>query len=140
MDDSSKIESVNLSELILPTDLIKKISTALMKEYQFIPINLKDDILTCVFGEPPHAETVTAIGLITDYKIKAVLGPKDDIQRRLNELFPESIHRTKAKPASKPALYRYPGRIPSPVPRYFTRSSDAFILKSPLALSRLTIY
>jgi len=89
MRNHSNIEEVNLNEIILPEDLITKISPDLMKQYQFIPISLKDNILTCVFGGIPFDNVVNNIGLATAYEIKVALASRDDIQKHLKELLPE---------------------------------------------------
>lgn len=84
-----KIESINLSEIVLPEELIRKIPRQLIEEYQFIPISLKDNILTIALGELPNQAIVNAVEFATTYKIKTVLASKSDIRRCVKELFSE---------------------------------------------------
>ncbi len=78
-----KIESINLSEIVLPEVLIKKIPRRLIAKYQFIPINIKDNVLTAAFGEEPSLDTLDEIRTVTNYKIKVVLASKESIHQTI---------------------------------------------------------
>lgn len=100
MEHNSKIEVVNLAEVVLPTGLIRKIPAELIMKYQFIPISLQGNILTCAFGELPDSKVISYIEFSANYKIKVVLVARSEIQNRLNELFPvlEPIPETESQP------------------------------------------
>jgi len=86
MEHNSNIEVINLSEIVLPEGLIKKIPQGLIEKYQFIPISLKDNILTVAFGKMPRLEAVNEIQRVTNYEMKVVLASKEDIQQSIMEL------------------------------------------------------
>jgi tetratricopeptide (TPR) repeat protein len=108
LNNDSKAEIINLNEIVILPDIIRKVPVYLMKAYGFIPIGLKEHILTCAFSELPDAETVRNIEYDTSYKIKSVLASPDEMQLRLKELFNklEPQPELNPEPTLKPELSR----------------------------------
>jgi len=107
MQDNKKEETIDISRLVLPTGLINRIPAELIKAHQFIPLSLDSHqfvpLLTCAFSEMPTPEAITSIEYLSGYKIKVALAPKDHIQSRLKELFPDATPPIKTPVAPPPA-------------------------------------
>jgi len=110
--ENQTIEVVNLREIILPVSLIRKIPAELIKQYQFIPIGLKDGVLTCAFGALPEQRIISDIIYATTYKVRIVLALKDEIQESLKELFPETEPQPKYKLEYGPMYFGGIRRLP----------------------------
>jgi hypothetical protein len=108
------IDRISLSNIVLPSGLIRKIPSELIKRYQFIPIGREGSMLKVVFAELPDANVISEIELAIAYKINVSLASKNEIQSRLNELFPEvenqpepiSEPEPKPKPVSRLSKFR----------------------------------
>ncbi|MEK7448156.1 MAG: trypsin-like peptidase domain-containing protein [Planctomycetota bacterium] len=83
-----KIEVIDLTNIILPPGLINKIPVELIGQYQFIPVALKENTLTVVFGEIPDEKVLNELKRALNYEIKFILASKKDIKQHLKRLVP----------------------------------------------------
>ena len=106
---------VNLDELVIPEDLVKRIPKKLIEKHHVIPIRLKNDVLTIATSDPYDYEAMEEIQLAIDYRIEMQLAARSQILRTVTMVFNQSgeipiVEKSKAQllnelgSASKPKL------------------------------------
>jgi type IV pilus assembly protein PilB len=77
---------VNLDELILPENLVKRIPPKLIEKHGVLPIRYHDGVLTVATADPFDYEALEEIQLAVDYRIEVQLAPRTQILRSIQLL------------------------------------------------------
>lgn len=80
------IEVINLANIMLPPGILDKVSLELINKYHFIPMGIKDNVLTVVFGEIPDDKTIGEIKTATKYEVKFVLSSKKEVRNYVESM------------------------------------------------------
>lgn len=80
------MEIVSLDNMIIPENLAKKVPSDLIKKYSFIPISLKDGVLTIAITDPTDYEAMEQIQLATTWRVEVVITTSDDIERNIGRV------------------------------------------------------
>ncbi|MBI4835279.1 MAG: trypsin-like peptidase domain-containing protein [Planctomycetes bacterium] len=75
-----KLEVFDLTNAMLPPGILEKVPVDLINKHHFVPIGIKDNILTAVFGEVPDEAAVNEIKTAVKYDIKLALAPKHTVR------------------------------------------------------------
>lgn len=86
---------VNLDELVLPENLVKRIPRKLIEKHHVMPIRYHDGVLTVATSDPFDYEAIEEIQLAVDSRIEMNLAPRSQILRSIQEIF----YREKPAPA-----------------------------------------
>jgi type IV pilus assembly protein PilB len=78
---------VNLDELVLPENLVKRIPPKLIEKHHVLPVRYHDGVLTIATSDPFDYEALEEIQLAVDYRIEMHLAPRSQILRSIHELF-----------------------------------------------------
>jgi type IV pilus assembly protein PilB len=81
------IKVVNLSELILPENLIRRLPVELIRKHHIIPIHFSDGVLTVAMADPTDFEAIDEIQLAVDFRVEVNMAPKKDIDKAISEIF-----------------------------------------------------
>jgi type IV pilus assembly protein PilB len=106
------LPAVDLEEVILPANLIKRIPKQLILDYQVLPIAFKDDTLTVATFDPYDIEALEKIEMSADCKVRINVARRSQIVKRINDFFerdglgsletpPEDTEVRKARKAGK---------------------------------------
>ena len=98
-----ELSIVNLEELVLPENLIKKIPRELIEKYKFLPIGFRDDVLTIAHNDPTDYEMLGEIQLATNWRIEVALAPRHAIQKAIKRIFHPEESTKAPKKKSVPA-------------------------------------
>jgi S1-C subfamily serine protease len=75
-----QLEVFDLTNAMLPPGILEKVPVDLINKYHFVPIGIKDNVLTAVFGEVPEEATINEIKAAVKYDIKLALAPKHTVR------------------------------------------------------------
>ncbi len=81
------IPVVNLDELVLPENLVKRIPRKLIEKHHVLPIQYKDGVLTVAMSDPYDFEAIEELQLAQDARIEIHLAPRTAIQKNIAQLF-----------------------------------------------------
>ncbi len=78
---------VNLDELVLPENLVKRIPRKLIEAHHVLPIRYHNGILTIASSDPYDYEAIEELQLAVDSRIEIQLAPRTQILRSIQGLF-----------------------------------------------------
>jgi len=81
-----KIEMIDLNNIILPPGLVEKVTVGLINKQHFVPLGIKDNVLTIVLGEVPDEAKLNEIKAATHCDIKFVLAPKPMVKKYVESI------------------------------------------------------
>ncbi len=81
------IKLVNLDELEVPPDVIKKIPVSIAKVYEVIPIEFKDSVLIIAMVDPLNVNIIDDLRFMLDTEIKRVSATREQIERALKKYY-----------------------------------------------------
>jgi S1-C subfamily serine protease len=81
-----KVEMIDLNNVILPPGLVEKVTVGLINKQHFVPLGIKDNVLTIVLGEVPDEAKLNEIKAATHYDIKFVLAPKAMVKKYVESI------------------------------------------------------
>lgn len=77
---------VDLSELVLPWNLVKRVPKALIEKHQVFPIAFKDGVLTLAVTDPFDYEAIEEIQLATNYRIEMHLASREQLKKAIADV------------------------------------------------------
>ena len=92
---------VNLEELVIPENLVKRVPRKLIERHYILPIHYKDGVLGIATSDPYDYEAIEELQLAQNAKIEINLAPRSAIIKCIAELFdrvdsaPEKTEKTK---------------------------------------------
>jgi type IV pilus assembly protein PilB len=78
---------VNLDEIVLPENLVKKLPKKLIEHHHVLPIRYHDGVLTVVTSDPYDYEAIEEIQLSVDCRVEVQLAARSQILRSISEVF-----------------------------------------------------
>lgn len=78
---------VNLDEIVLPENLVKKLPRKLIEHHHVLPIRFHDGVLTVVTSDPYDYEAIEEIQLAVDSRVEVQLAARSQILRAITEIF-----------------------------------------------------
>jgi type IV pilus assembly protein PilB len=101
------LDKVDLSELILPEILVKRVPQKLIERHHILPIHFAENVLTLATSDPFDYEAIEEVQLsMPDLKIEMKLAPRSQILRSISELFHADPEEVVLKEKSKETLLR----------------------------------
>ncbi len=97
---------VNLEELVLPENLVKRIPRKLIEKHHVLPIRYHDGVLTIATSDPFDYEAIEELQLAVDSRIEMNLAPRSQILRSIQEIFYSEEAAAQVKEKSKDQLLR----------------------------------
>lgn len=88
---------VNLDEIVLPENLVKKLPRKLIEKHHVLPIRHHDGVLTVVTSDPYDYEAIEEIQLAVDNRVEVQLAARSQILKAVTQIF----SRTEAIPIVK---------------------------------------
>lgn len=109
------IPVVNLEELVLPENLVRKIPRKLIERHYVLPIHFHDGVLTVATSDPFDFEALEELQLALDYRIEIQLAPRSHILKCIHALFQKDAVRVAPKEKGREELVReLDGERPEP--------------------------
>ena len=91
------IPVVNLEELVIPENLVKRVPRKLIEKHHVVPIRFHDGVLTIAMSDPFDYEAIEELQLAVDYRIEMHLAGRSQILKTIHEIF----NREEAVPSVK---------------------------------------
>jgi len=76
--------SVNLTEIVIPPEVIKIIPIDVAIKYQVIPVSLRDSTLIVAMVDPSNIFAIDDIKFLTGYRIEALVAPESSMKQALD--------------------------------------------------------
>lgn len=80
------IPVVNLDELVVPENLVRKIPKKLIEKHHVVPTRFHDGVLTVATSDPFDYEALEEIQLAVDQRVEMVLAPRSQILRTIHDV------------------------------------------------------
>jgi len=77
---------VDLSRLVIPWNLVKRVPKALIEKHHVIPTAFKDNVLTLAVSDPYDYEAIEEIQLATNYRIEINLASRESINKAITDV------------------------------------------------------
>jgi type IV pilus assembly protein PilB len=77
---------VDMTNLVLPWNLVKRVPKALIEKHHVIPVAFKDGVLTLAVSDPFDYEAVEEIQLATNYRVEIKLASRDQINKAITDV------------------------------------------------------
>lgn len=81
------LEVVDVDELILPENLIKRLPRKLIEKHTVLPIEYHNGVLTVVCSDPYDMAALDEIQMALDARVKLALAPRSSIRKVIQEHF-----------------------------------------------------
>ncbi len=91
------IPVVNLDELVIPENLVKRVPRKMIEKHHVVPIRFHDGVLTIAMSDPFDYEAIEELQLAVDYRIEMQLAGRSQILKAIHEIF----NREEAVPSVK---------------------------------------
>jgi len=80
------IPVVNLDELVVPENLVRKIPKKLIEKHHVVPTRHHDGVLTVATSDPFDYEALEEVQLAVDQRVEMVLAPRSQILRTIHDV------------------------------------------------------
>lgn len=100
------IPVVNLDELVVPENLVRKIPKKLIEKHHVMPIRHHDGVLTVATSDPFDYEALEEIQLAVDQRVEQVLAPRSQILRTIHDVLYKEPAPPTVKEKSKDQLLK----------------------------------
>ena len=100
------IPVVNLDEIVIPENLLKKLPRKLIEKHHVVPIRFHDGILTIATSDPYDYEAGEEIQLAVDCRVESQLASRTQILRAIHDFFDRSHAAEAVKEKSKDELLK----------------------------------
>jgi len=100
------IPVVNLDELVVPENLVKKIPKKLIEKHHVVPTRHHDGVLTVATSDPFDYEALEEIQLAVDQRVEMVLAPRSQILRTIHDVLYREPAPAPVKEKSKDQLLK----------------------------------
>jgi type IV pilus assembly protein PilB len=100
------IPVVNLDELVIPENLVKKIPRKLIEKHHVVPIRHHDSTLTIATSDPYDYEAMEEVQLAVDQRVEMQLAPRSQILRTIHNIFYKEDTAVRVKEKSKDQLLK----------------------------------
>lgn len=97
---------VNLDELVLPENLVKRIPRKLVEKHHIVPTRYHDGVLTLATSDPFDYEAMEEVQLAVDYRIEMQLASRTQILRSIHDIFYKDDQAGAVKEKSKEQLLK----------------------------------
>ena len=78
---------VDVAELILPENLVKRVPKKLIEKHTILPVAFRDGKLTIATANPYDIEAIEEIQMVVNSRVDVHLAKRGDILQAINELF-----------------------------------------------------
>ena len=100
------IPVVNLDELVVPENLLRKIPKKLIEKHHVVPTRHHDGVLTVATSDPFDYEALEEIQLAVDQRVDMVLAPRSQILRTIHDVLYREPAPSPVKEKSKDQLLK----------------------------------
>ena len=95
---------VEIDELVIPENLVKKIPRNIIEKHEIIPIGIKGETLTIAIADPFDFDALEELQLVVDYKIEMNLAPRSSIVKAIRDIFGEKKEAIEAEKTKEELL------------------------------------
>ncbi len=95
---------VNLSELVLPENLVRRMPQNLIEKHIVFPIRYKDGVLTIATSDPFDFEAMEELQLAVDHKVEIRLAPRSQILKCITEVLHKEVEEPKPEKSKEELL------------------------------------
>ncbi len=100
------IPVVNLDELVIPENLVRKIPRKLIEKHHVLPIRFHDGVLTVATSDPFDYEAIEEVQMAADHRIEVQLAPRTQLLRAMQDIFTRIESAPPVKEKSKEELLK----------------------------------
>ncbi len=84
MAQEYQLQKINFANFEIDTTILSKVPRRICEKYQLIPIMEVEDTIVVAFSDPGDIQAKDDVSLITNSKIKMMVGTRSDIQKTIN--------------------------------------------------------
>lgn len=82
-----RLPIADLSSLVIPKDLVRKVPKELIEKHQIVPIHFKNGVLTLAMSDPTDFEAIEEVQFIANCRVEVAMASRAHLTRTISELF-----------------------------------------------------
>ncbi len=96
LEDQLGISSVELSEVIIPSEVASYLPENMVRGYRAIPFKVEDNTLSVAMADPLNLTAIESMRLVTGLDVRTYFAPEEDVLLATNQLFDGRVAAYKA--------------------------------------------
>ncbi len=85
-----RLPIADLSNLVIPKDLVKRVPKEVIEKHQVVPIHYKNGVLSLAMSDPTDFEAIEEVQFIANCRVEVAMASRAHLTRVISELFYES--------------------------------------------------
>ena len=107
LSEQHKAPLISVSELPVAPLEVEKLSSKFLKQFNVLPLDLKENVLTVAMSDPSDTDTVESLRMFTGYSCRVLLGQEGDIAEVLERFYGNGGSVAKVSGETSDALGEY---------------------------------
>ena len=87
LSEQHKAPLISVSELPVAPLEVEKLSSKFLKQFNVLPLDLKENVLTVAMSDPSDTDTLESLRMFTGYSCRVLLGQEGDIAEVLERFY-----------------------------------------------------
>ena len=96
LEDQLGVSSVELSELMIPSEIASYLPENMVRTYRAIPFKVDDNVLSVAMADPLNLTAIESMRLVTGLDVRTFFAPEEDVLLATNQLFDGRVAAYKA--------------------------------------------
>jgi len=107
LSEQHKAPLISVSELPVAPLEVEKLSSKFLKQFNVLPLDLKENVLTIAMSDPSDTDTLESLRMFTGYSCRVLLGQEGDIAEVLERFYGNGGSVAKVSGETSDALGEY---------------------------------
>ena len=107
LSEQHKAPLISVSELPVAPLEVEKLSSKFLKQFNVLPLDLKENVLTVAMSDPSDTDTLESLRMFTGYSCRVLLGQEGDIAEVLERFYGNGGSVAKVSGETSDALGEY---------------------------------
>jgi general secretion pathway protein E len=107
LSEQHKAPLISVSELPVAPLEVEKLSSKFLKQFNVLPLDLKENVLTVAMSDPSDTDTLESLRMFTGYSCRVLLGQEGDIAEVLERFYGNGGSAAKVSDETSDALGEY---------------------------------
>ncbi len=96
LEDQLGVSSVDLTEVVIPTEITSYLPENMVRAYRALPFKLEENTLSVAMADPLNLTAIESMRLVTGLDVRTYFAPEEDVLLATNQLFDGRVAAYKA--------------------------------------------
>ncbi len=89
--EQTGMPSINLGQLEIPGDILKRVSPSVARIYKIVPVSWEDNTLTVAMADPLNVNTLNDLPFLLGCEVKGAISVEEHVQRAIEKHYGEGL-------------------------------------------------